>query len=594
MESVSESEIKTMFPRGIKKVLWITPPDADASLFRVDTALRGRYTNYPPYGLGLLSAQARAHGVQSQILNLNHLVLKEAHSPGFNFDRVWQSSIEGAVSRFKPDLIGVTCMFTMTHESFKSVCKFASGFKIPIALGGVHVSNDLEHVMKEIPWADFAFLKEADHSFPLFLEFVSGKIKKEELAQVAIRVRMGETSQLAIFSKETQPTPQEMDILPDYNLMDLKEYSSMGTIGAFYCFKPKDTTFATVLSNRGCRARCTFCSVRNFNGSGVRQRSIESVIEELKYLKNEQGVGHIMWLDDDLLFDQARAIRLFNEMVRQNLNLTWDATNGVIAFSCTKEMIDAASKSGCIALNIGMESGNAKILNEIKKPGKVDTFLRAAEVLRAHPEIFSSVFLMIGFPGETLKMIMDTLEVGRQMDLDWYRIAQLQPLPNTPIYDAMIAQGLIKQLETSETRFMAGAYGKQVDIEGGQRLATQNFREAFGSIGLDQIPTAAQIEDIWFYLNYHLNFKRLFNEKRPLKIAQQQAMLRAVSDIIAPENGFALYFLGYLQKREGGAIDPEIISRLEQKLKSSPYWRDRLAAFGLDLSHLKSGLFPAA
>ena len=29
------------------------------------------------------------------------------------------------------------------------------------------------------------------------------------------------------------------------------------------------------------------------------------------------------------------------------------------------------------------------------------------------------------------------------MDLDWYRIKPLQPLPSTPIYQTMIAQGLI-------------------------------------------------------------------------------------------------------------------------------------------------------
>ena len=54
------------------------------------------------------------------------------------------------------------------------------------------------------------------------------------------------------------------------------------------------------------------------------------------------------------------------------------------------------SNSGCIALNIGMESGNREILKQIKKPGTVETFLKAAEVLRDFPEIHSRVFLMIG------------------------------------------------------------------------------------------------------------------------------------------------------------------------------------------------------
>ena len=43
-------------------------------------------------------------------------------------------------------------------------------------------------------------------------------------------------------------------------------------------------------------------------------------------------------------------------------------------------------------------------------------------------------------------------------------------------------------------------------------------------------------------MNYHLNFHRLFTEKRELKINQQIQNLKALSDVISPENGFALYF----------------------------------------------------
>ena len=52
----------------------------------------------------------------------------------------------------------------------------------------------------------------------------------------------------------------------------------------------------------------------------------------------------------------------FDAMVRRGLRLTWDASNGVIAASCTEEVIAAAEASGCIALIIGMESGHPTIL----------------------------------------------------------------------------------------------------------------------------------------------------------------------------------------------------------------------------------------
>ena len=72
--------------------------------------------------------------------------------------------------------------------------------------------------------------------------------------------------------------------------------------------------------------------------------------------------------------------------------MTWDCTNGVIAASCTDEVVAAAAESGCIGLNIGMESGNPEILKKIKKPGKVRNFLRAADILRKYPQINARVF----------------------------------------------------------------------------------------------------------------------------------------------------------------------------------------------------------
>ena len=118
--------------------------------------------------------------------------------------------------------------------------------------------------------------------------------------------------------------------------------------------------------------------MRNFNGVSVRQRSVESVFDELEILNKDHGIEHIVWLDDDLLKDHKRAIELFNGIVNRKISISWDATNGVIASSCTKEVVDAMSKSGCIALNIGMESGNREILKQIKKPGTVETFLKGS------------------------------------------------------------------------------------------------------------------------------------------------------------------------------------------------------------------------
>jgi radical SAM superfamily enzyme YgiQ (UPF0313 family) len=582
------------FPRGrIERMLLITPPDAEAEHFRLETAQRRRYPNFPPYGLATIATHLRASGVEVEILNLNHEILQVASrwEPGlpFDFDAIWQSRIDATLARVTPDMVGVTCMFTMTHASLRRVCEYVARAGVPIAIGGVHVSNDVDRVLDAIPCARFAFVREGDLAIRRFVDAVAGRVDFEQLGQLVIND--APSGRRIHLRAECRPEAPDLDVMPAYELIEVAELSQYGVIGNFHGFKAKGTRFATCLTNRGCRAQCTFCSVRNFNGKPVRQRSVESVLDELQMLVEVYGIEHIMWLDDDLLKDHRRAIALFDGMVARGLGLTWDATNGVIAASCTEAVVAAMAASGCIALNIGMESGNPEVLRRIKKPGTVKNFLAAAEILRRHEQIHARVFLMLGFPDETLAQINDTIEVAREMDLDWCGITVLQPLPNTAIYNAMVEQGLLEPVGSASTRFNSGGYGKQDQIDMGIRAATQNFEEAFCAIPMDAVPNAAQLDDIWFFMNYHLNFHRLFAEHRPGKLSQQLMNLAALSDVISPEHGFALYFSGYLQHRLDGAIAPELIERLERRLARSPYWNDRFQAFGLSVDDLRSADF---
>lgn len=588
---LAEKFLENKFPKGLKKVLLITPPDGTDDLFQIGTAKRRRYPNYPAYGLGLLAQHLRNIGIEVSMINLNHELLKEANLKSekeFNFNKVWLEKLNEKIDVFKPDLACVTCMFTMTHNSLMSVCSALHKKEISIAIGGVHVTNDIDNVLRTIPEVSFGFLKEADISIRNFCKVVNKTLDIKELRQVYIST----DKQVIKFKATSTPYHEDLDVIPAYDLMNTSELSTYGVMGNFYGFKPANAKFSTVLSNRGCRAQCTFCSVRNFNGMGVRQRSVSSVLEEIDILYHEYGVRHIVWLDDDLLKDHKRSMELWNGLAKKNLDLTWDATNGLIAASCTEETVRAMADSGCIAISIGMESGNPQILKQVRKPGTVKNFLKAAEAFHTVPEIHARVFLMIGFPEETMSMIYDTIKVAKEMDMDWFSTTVLQPLPNTPIYESMIAQGLVKPMTgDKEVRFNAGGYGKQTEIDTGSRYTSSDFRQAFDEIKLNEKPNSHQLNDIWFYMNYHLNFQRLFYENSEIKIVQQLQNLTALGDIISPEHGFALYFRGVLEYKLNKKIDPAITSRLKSILTNSQYWNDRLASFGLSYSDLENKNF---
>ena len=580
----ARSALTRLFPaRRLDRVLLVNPPDADSTLFRFDAARRGVCPNFPPYGLAVLAQQLRKVGVQVRIVNLNHAVLKASQAAesaaAFDPDAVWQRHLDEAIEALRPDLIGVTCMFTMTHESLRRVCTWAGRPGTPVAIGGVHVTNDVERVLDDIPAAHFAFLREADQAVQTFVRVVRGEVGIDALGQVI--VVNGAGGERLRFLDECQPSAQAMDVIPAFELIEVGELARYGIVGSFPYFKSPGTRFATALTTRGCRARCTFCSVRTFNGPGVRLRPVDSVLDELQRLEEEFGVGHVMWLDDDLLKDHRRAIALFDGMVRRGLHLTWDASNGVIAASCTEDVIAAAEASGCIALIIGMESGNPAVLRQIVKPGTVETFLQAAEVLRRHERINANVYLMLGFPGETVGMVRDTIEVARRMDLDWYRIKPLQPLPSTPIYQTMIEQGLLDDSDRTVVRYITGAYGTHVGMERGAAPAGSDFRRTIESLPDDTVPTRAQVDDLWFYMNFRLNYERVIGETRPVKLEQHRRTLQGICNLIAPDNAFALYALAAVQRRLDGAPDVQVLERLRRQQSTSPFWHERLAAFGL-------------
>ena len=72
-----------------------------------------------------------------------------------------------------------------------------------------------------------------------------------------------------------------------------------------------------------------------------------------------------------------------------------------------------------------MESGNPEILKRLENLERLKTSV--AEVCRQYEEIVTSIFLIIGFPNESMSKILDTIAVAKEMDLDWCRTQVYSP-----------------------------------------------------------------------------------------------------------------------------------------------------------------------
>ncbi len=590
-ELVSE-KISRLLGRKNQRILLIQPLQVSESKIDTPIARNKRYYAYPPYALGVLSTHLKKRGYLPFILDLNFevfdFIFREGSRPiaAESLTRVWKEKLEQTLKQFNPDVAGLTCTFTMGHEVLLRVADFIKQYdeSLPIVAGGVHVTNAPEIVLREGRSIDFASLYEGDISFCDMLDFSNGTTAFERLSQIGTLIE----SRYVAIPERMPPSADDLNIIPDYGDLAVGRYDSLGEIGTFRYWRPQGSRGSSVLSNRGCRARCTFCSVANFNGPGVRARDVQSVVDELEWLQDHYQINHITWLDDDLFFNVDRTLLLFNEIVKRNLKITWDASNGVIGSAAVshEELIPAASESGCIGMYFGIESGNEEILRRIKKPSGVKHFKKLGEMMKKYPRIFSRGFLIVGFPNETLGQLRDTIELAQAMDLDWYTVQLLTPLPSTPIYNEMVELGLIKQgsLNTEGegfTMFSVRESERQRRKEEQQRENAREFRNLFEG-RLDVVPTKEELNDLWFLIDYEINYRKIFSQEHPVKLEKMKRFLADVSDRMTLANPLSNLFLAVVESKLDHSEEAERRKRMAQAfLDRSGYWQQRFGALGL-------------
>ena len=575
----------------IKKVLFIQPLQIEEEKLDVNVALNKRYYMYPPYGIGILNTITKRDGFKTKLLDLNFNVFKYIHERknvvSQDLTEKWKSMLRKTLVDFQPDLVGVSCTFTMNHKNMMDIFKVVKEHdpKTINVAGGVHVSNATKIVLEEGKNIDFANTYEAETSFIGLLNTLNGVSNKHPTQLDFIF-----ENKYYSFKNRELPKGRDLDIVPDFDTIELGQLTDIGEIGTFRYWRPKDSKGSAVLSNKGCRARCSFCSVRNFNGKGVRAKSVDTVITEIKNLKEKHGINHITWLDDDLLFDTQRTLDLFNAMIEEKLNVTWDASNGLIASAVTAhpELMEAAEKSGCIGAYFGIESGNDKILKSIYKPSGVKHYKKLGPIMNRHPKIFTRGFLIIGFPDENLSQIMDTINVSVDMGLDWFTVQLLTPLPSTEIYDQMVEAGKAKKDKLNLdgegfTMFSVRESERQRKIEEENKRTSTDFVNLLNS-NKEYVPNQKELNDLWFLTDYEINYKPIFKQENVDKLIKLECFLTDVSNRMTRDNPLSNYFLSIVKKKlNKNKEEKERIELVSKYLKNSNYWKERFKI--LDLNH---------
>jgi radical SAM superfamily enzyme YgiQ (UPF0313 family) len=138
--------------------------------------------------------------------------------------------------------------------------------------------------------------------------------------------------------------------------------------------------------------------------------------------------------------NKQRTLSLTHEMIDAKLGIQWDCLTRVNLMS--DEILISMKKAGCVKIDVGVESGSQRILEDTQKGITIYEIVEGVKLIKKH-SIFVYVFLMIGLPSEIESDIAKTKEFLVKLKPNWAGISIFTPIPGTKLFNDLHSQGYL-------------------------------------------------------------------------------------------------------------------------------------------------------
>jgi anaerobic magnesium-protoporphyrin IX monomethyl ester cyclase len=303
---------------------------------------------------------------------------------------------------FNADIIGITSM-TQNWPRSKEIIEIirSSGSQPKIVVGGIHATVCGGEIIST-PGVDAICSGEGEDWLKEYIQ---------NSADGGADIIPGHTD------LETIP-------IPAYHLMPQIDRYIEGSSS----IRGTKTRSINIMTSRGCPGGCIYCSSKAIFGLKVRRRTVESVIDEIKLVIENYGVNHISFTDDTFPLDEEWVIRFCKEV--EPLNIKWSCQ--ARADSLTEDGVRWMKKTGCVQIDVGVESGSIRILKILKKGEGPEDFIRVYALLKKYGIRRLATFV-IGTPGETEEDIIETKKLLKVIKPEFTQIFYLTPYPGTKL-----------------------------------------------------------------------------------------------------------------------------------------------------------------
>ncbi len=374
----------------------------------------------PPLGLGYLATALRPkHEVKiidgpKQRLN----------SPKF----------ERILKDYRPEIVGFSIIaqdLYLAADYLRQVRELLP--EVVTVAGGAQPSSEPEDTFYTLsPHLRYLFVSEAEKGLPMLADRLESDPENIDPGSIP-----------GLFWKEgnkfrSNPVHHEHDLdslgFPAWNLMDPRTYPP-----APHAAFARRFPVATIITSRGCPYGCEFCAARKIQGRAIRRRSVDDVIAEIDLLVKNYGVKEIHIIDDNFTFDRDYVMDFCRKVASKFPGLSWACPNGVRFDTLDGELLENMARSGCYALALGIESGTQEVLDKARKKLTVQSVREKVKLIN-RAGIFAIGFFILGFPGETMQQMEETVNLSMKLPLARAQYMFYHPIPGTEIYRRLLRE----------------------------------------------------------------------------------------------------------------------------------------------------------
>ena len=430
-----QSEASPALPLPRKRIMIIDPPfkrlyHDDASLVKFPLALgylSGAVLKWTDWEVQACNADFNPKKKAISLDNVTRIregmarYLRTLEDPAAS---IW-AEIRAAITEFDPGVVGISSK-TQNFPSAMRVARIAKEHDpgTLVVLGGPHATLSTRAAL-DCPDIDVAVLGEGEMTLVDLLKARESGAPLREVAGLAYR-----QDGRKVF------TPPRTNI-PDLDELPFPAEAAPRVLRDYESYPAE--AFGYVFSARGCPYACTFCESKAIWTRTTRWRSPENVVAELKLLM-ERGVRYV-YFDDDTFGIHPRYIEELCSLIETECpGLKWgcEITVGVVK----ERSVEWMRRSGCVRVNIGVESGNNRILRSVKKGHTIEKAYPAVDLCR-RKGIEVGTFFMVGFPEETEETLRDTLAAIEKINADNIMLSIFTPYPGSELFQVCKELGVV-------------------------------------------------------------------------------------------------------------------------------------------------------